>query len=880
MANEALKLEPVGKKYNDEKGGASPRSPEDDDYDPHLHRNVEHPTSNTETIIHLLKGSLGTGILAMPEAFKNSGLATGAIFTVIIGFICTYCLHILVNAQYALCKRLRVPILTYPESMRIALETGPPGLRGFARMSPLLVDIFLILYQLGICCVYVLFVAVNVQPVCNELFKVDLDLKIYMLTLLIPFILINSIRNLKLLAPFSILANIITFASFAVVLYYIFEDLPSIEGLPQFAGFYTFPLFFGTTLFALEAVGVVIAVENNMKTPKSFGFLGYWRYGEGSEPSITLNFPKEDTLAKCVNILYSLAIFISYGLQGYVPVQIMWETYIVKHLQNSSPKMKLLYEYILRIVAVIITFILAGSIPLLGLFISLFGAFCLSALGIAFPAIMEICVNYSDNLTKWCLIKNLLLIIFGVVGLLAGSYSALSEIIVKLGETPILRNETTTLAPMYEIVTKEVDLFTHFQLLLICYHNVKSNHGFEEQKLFTYENFNYNNLANSQKNRTAATILAAAVGAPKSENITTFQAEYCRPASCILPNCRCISTDIPNNLPSTEIPQMVLLTFDDAVTAQTYDYYERAFFGRKNPDGCEIQVTYYVSHEYTDYSKVHALHARGHEIALHSITHEPYTYYWDNLDEEGYYAEFGGERELIAKFANIPRTDIQGIRVPLLQLAGDRSFQAIERSGMMYDSSWPTQAYMDPPAWPYTLNYLSDQDCPIGACPTSSFPGMWVQPMVNWLDNSGYVCSMVDSCIFVPTDTQGVLDFIKRNFHRHYDNNRAPFGFYVHAAWFLRNPNNFEAYLQFLDYLESLNDVYIVSVQRALEWVRNPKTLNQLSSVWSSCPATHAIDCAARNCGLQNDNGEMRYMTQCLPGCPARYPWLFNPLGL
>lgn len=53
-----------------------------------------------------------------------------------------------------------------------------------------------------------------------------------------------------------------------------------------------------------------------MKTPKSFGglcgvlnismvvivilylglgFLGYWRYGEGSEPSITLNFPKEDT---------------------------------------------------------------------------------------------------------------------------------------------------------------------------------------------------------------------------------------------------------------------------------------------------------------------------------------------------------------------------------------------------------------------------------------------------------------------------------------------------------------------------------------------------------------------------------------------------------
>ena len=32
-----------------------------------------------------------------------------------------------------------------------------------------------------------------------------------------------------------------------------------------------YPLYFGTTLFALEAVGVVIALENNMENPKDFG---------------------------------------------------------------------------------------------------------------------------------------------------------------------------------------------------------------------------------------------------------------------------------------------------------------------------------------------------------------------------------------------------------------------------------------------------------------------------------------------------------------------------------------------------------------------------------------------------------------------------------
>lgn len=61
------------------------------------------------------------------------------------------------------------------------------------------------------------------------------------------------------------------FIGLGFVLYYVFQDLPDFKTVPAVAPIDRFPLYFGTVLFALEAVGVVIALENNMEQPKSFG---------------------------------------------------------------------------------------------------------------------------------------------------------------------------------------------------------------------------------------------------------------------------------------------------------------------------------------------------------------------------------------------------------------------------------------------------------------------------------------------------------------------------------------------------------------------------------------------------------------------------------
>jgi hypothetical protein len=54
-------------------------------------------TSNLETLMHMIKANIGTGVLAMPLAFKNGGLILSAVSLWVMAFICIHCMHILLN---------------------------------------------------------------------------------------------------------------------------------------------------------------------------------------------------------------------------------------------------------------------------------------------------------------------------------------------------------------------------------------------------------------------------------------------------------------------------------------------------------------------------------------------------------------------------------------------------------------------------------------------------------------------------------------------------------------------------------------------------------------------------------------------------------------
>lgn len=102
------------------------------------------------------------------------------------------------------------------------------------------------------------------------------------------------------------------------------------------------------------------------------------------------------------------------------------------------------------------------------------------------------------------------------------------------------------------------------------------------------------------------------------------RAPPCDPAVCVLPDCFCSEdgTTVPGDLAAKDVPMMITITFDDAINNNNIQLYKDIFDGkRKNPNGCDIKATFFVSHKYSNYSAVQETHRKGHEIAVHSITY-------------------------------------------------------------------------------------------------------------------------------------------------------------------------------------------------------------------------------------------------------------------
>ncbi|XP_013161819.1 PREDICTED: proton-coupled amino acid transporter 4-like [Papilio xuthus] len=415
---------------------------DDKPYNPFEHREVEHPNSTFGSILHLLKACLGTGILAMPAAFKNSGLVAGLIGTILAGFICTHTVHILVRASQELCVIAKKPSMSFAETCGAAFTYGPKSIRSWGGAIKKLVDYSLFLTYFSVLCVYVVFIGSSFKEVLDVYVpSLQLSIQTYCALTLVPLVLICQIRNLKYLVPFSAIANVLIVIVFAITLYYVFVDLPPITEREMVSKVSQWPLFLSTVIFAMEGIGVVMPVENEMAKPQKFlgcpgvwntamiivitlygivGFFGYVQYGDDVKGSVTLNLPQDEIMAQSAKLIMAVVIYFSYALQFYVPMEM-----VNRMLQNrSSNKFENVIQISIRTIIVTISVAIAAAFPNLELVISFAGAIFFSTLGLLIPAVVDTVFLWDRNLGKfnYVLIKNTIIGIISIIALVSGSY--------------------------------------------------------------------------------------------------------------------------------------------------------------------------------------------------------------------------------------------------------------------------------------------------------------------------------------------------------------------------------------------------------------------------------------------------------------------------
>ncbi|KAL1506633.1 hypothetical protein ABEB36_005958 [Hypothenemus hampei] len=424
----------------------------DKTYKPHEHRTLSHPNNFLGAFLHLVKSSLGTGILAVPRAFKSAGLLVGLIGNILIGILCTHTVYILVQTSEKVCSKGKIPSLGFANTAEEVFKQGPKCLKKWARVSRAFVEFALVsTYYLGVA-VYMVFISVSLTKLFSFYYPEAAAWDRYLLKLVIMALLmvLCQIREIKHMVPFSFIANVMLAVAFGITGYYIFSGLDEVDltKLNMSNGFSGLPSFFSTVLFAMEGIGTIMPVENSMPEPKflgtcgvlnsamivivffftSIGFLGYYRYGELTEVTIMKNLPDDTIPAQIAQGAIAISVFFSFMLQFYIPTDILW-----RRLKQMVPEEKYnICQIWLRIimVAVVTAIAIAGGEDL-GSLIDLVGAIFFSSLGFLVPAILDIIVNFDDGWGPfhWKLLKNLCIIFLALFALISGSYYAILDMI-------------------------------------------------------------------------------------------------------------------------------------------------------------------------------------------------------------------------------------------------------------------------------------------------------------------------------------------------------------------------------------------------------------------------------------------------------------------
>eukprot|EP00891_Asterochloris_glomerata_P007096 jgi/Astpho2/7096/Aster-01925 len=420
-----------------EEGAGSNRDVEDDHTAQHLLRHADSDveaneeggrSSKLRVAGNLFISFVGAGVLGLPHAFQRTGLLQGGIFMLLVAGLNLHCMMLLVKCK----RRLQAAaVVSYSEVVRHTL--GRPG--------QLLVELLLIMSQMGFCVAYLIFIGQNLTTLTNK------DPAFFILAAGPILVALAMLRGVHALAPFSLIADAANICGILVVVWDEFGRLEKGTHIRLFSSLGSLPFLFGVVIYCYEGVGMILPIESSMKEREhfgpvlsgtialitaiflGFGAIGYAAFGDDTKDIITLNLPA-DWSTTLVKILLCLGLFLTFPIMM-VPVYELIERGLLAQEWFSKKYgsfSKHVTFCVIRTALVLTATVVAVAVPGFGSFISLIGSGACATLSFTVPALCHMLIFRSEG--GWAtLAMDALLVAFGIIGAVLGTCDSVAELI-------------------------------------------------------------------------------------------------------------------------------------------------------------------------------------------------------------------------------------------------------------------------------------------------------------------------------------------------------------------------------------------------------------------------------------------------------------------
>eukprot|EP01065_Artemidia_motanka_P017845 TRINITY_DN21248_c0_g1_i1.p1 TRINITY_DN21248_c0_g1~~TRINITY_DN21248_c0_g1_i1.p1 ORF type:complete len:623 (+),score=212.63 TRINITY_DN21248_c0_g1_i1:89-1957(+) len=273
---------------------------------------------------HVFKANVGAAIFSLSAAYTYSGAVVGTLIILGGAVVCVHCMLLLVECKQKLGDS---KVQTY----------GEVAWRAFGKVGRRMVCIFLVVTQLGFCCVYFQFAGGMLGAVLPG------GQRFWMMSLLLPACLLCFLPSMKRLIPAAVFATVATIVALCAVSGYSLGKLKDngvAESTTAVVSPFLWPVCIGNVVSAFEGIGLVLPIENSMRDKESFPRLlvisfcfitflyisiaaaGYAAYGTTLAGSIITVLPHE-AAAGTVRLCMAVAILLTYPIQFFPAIQVI-----------------------------------------------------------------------------------------------------------------------------------------------------------------------------------------------------------------------------------------------------------------------------------------------------------------------------------------------------------------------------------------------------------------------------------------------------------------------------------------------------------------------------------------------------------------------------